>query len=30
MKEKIRQDLKRYIHRHAERRPMIMPVIMEI
>src|SRR6202046_378422 len=25
MKEKIRQDLKRYIHRHAERRPMIMP-----
>ena len=30
MKEKIRADLKRYIHRHAERRPMIMPVIMEI
>ena len=30
VKEKIRQDLKRYIHRHAERRPMIMPVIMEI
>ncbi len=30
MKEKIRQDLKRYIHRQAERRPMIMPVIMEI
>jgi len=30
MKEKIRQDLKRYIHRNAERRPMIMPVIMEI
>src|SRR5579863_7246474 len=30
VKEKIRADLKRYIHRHAERRPMIMPVIMEI
>ena len=30
MKEKIRADLKRYIHRHAERRPMIMPVILEI
>ncbi len=30
MKEKIRQDLKRYIHRNAERRPMIMPVILEI
>src|ERR1700744_2927195 len=30
MKEKIRSDLKRYIHRNPERRPMIMPVIMEI
>lgn len=30
VKEKIRADLKRYIHRQAERRPMIMPVIMEI
>jgi ribonuclease J len=30
VKEKIRQDLKRYIHRQAERRPMIMPVILEI
>src|SRR5437588_4973986 len=30
VKEKIRADLKRYIHRHAERRPMIMPVILEI
>jgi ribonuclease J len=30
MKEKIRADLKRYIHRNAERRPMIMPVILEI
>jgi ribonuclease J len=29
VKEKIRADLKRYIHRH-ERRPMIMPVILEI
>jgi ribonuclease J len=30
MKEEIRQDLKRYIHRNAERRPLIMPVILEI
>ncbi|HVV47754.1 MAG TPA: hypothetical protein VHC72_21225, partial [Bryobacteraceae bacterium] len=30
VKEKIRSDLKRFIHRNAERRPMIMPVIMEI
>ncbi len=30
MKEKIRADLKRYIHKHAERRPLIMPVILEI
>jgi ribonuclease J len=30
IKEKIRQDLKRYIHRNAERRPLIMPVILEI
>ncbi|HWE51087.1 MAG TPA: ribonuclease J [Bryobacteraceae bacterium] len=30
MKEKIRADLKRYIHRNAERRPLIMPVILEI
>ena len=30
MKEKIRTDLKRYIHRNAERRPLIMPVILEI
>jgi len=30
VKEKIRADLKRYINRNAERRPMIMPVIMEI
>jgi ribonuclease J len=30
MKEKIRADLKRYIHRNGERRPLIMPVILEI
>jgi ribonuclease J len=30
MKEKIRGDLKRYINRQAERRPLIMPVILEI
>jgi ribonuclease J len=30
MKEKIRQDLKRFINRQGERRPLIMPVILEI
>jgi len=30
MKEKIRQDLKRLINRETQRRPMIMPVILEI
>ncbi|HYA18045.1 MAG TPA: ribonuclease J [Bryobacteraceae bacterium] len=30
MKEKIRADLKRYIHKQGERRPLIMPVILEI
>jgi len=30
VKEKIRAELKRYINRNAERRPMIMPVILEI
>jgi ribonuclease J len=30
MKEKIRADLKRFINRNAERRPLIMPVILEI
>jgi ribonuclease J len=30
MKEKIRADLKRYIHKNGERRPLIMPVILEI
>ena len=30
IKEKIRQDLKRYIARNTQRRPLIMPVILEI
>jgi len=30
MKEKIRADLKRYIQRETSRRPLIMPVILEI
>ena len=30
MKEKIRLDLKRYIQKNTSRRPMIMPVILEI
>ena len=30
MKEKIRNDLKRFISRETQRRPMIMPVILEI
>ena len=30
MKEKIRADLKRFINREAERRPLVMPVILEI
>jgi len=30
MKEKIRADLKRFISRNADRRPMIMPVVLEI
>ena len=30
MKEKIRQDLKRYIAKNTSRRPLIMPVILEI
>jgi ribonuclease J len=30
MKEKIRQDLKRYIQKNTGRRPVIMPVILEI
>ena len=30
IKEKIRQDLKRYIVKHTSRRPLIMPVILEV
>ncbi len=30
MKEKVRSDLKRYISKHTQRRPLIMPVILEI
>jgi len=30
IKEKIRQDLKRYINKQTSRRPLIMPVILEI
>ena len=30
IKEKIRTDLKRYISRQTQRRPLIMPVILEI
>jgi len=30
MKEKIRADLKRFINRESQRRPLIMPVILEI
>ena len=30
MKEKIRADLKRHIQKSTSRRPMIMPVILEI
>jgi len=30
MKEKIRQELKRYIAKNTSRRPLIMPVILEI
>jgi ribonuclease J len=30
MKEKIRLDLKRYIQKATSRRPMIMPIILEI
>jgi ribonuclease J len=30
IKEKIRTDLKRYISRQNQRRPLIMPVIVEI
>jgi Predicted hydrolase of the metallo-beta-lactamase superfamily len=30
MKEKIRADLKRYIAKQTQRRPLIMPVILEV
>ena len=30
IKEKVRADLKRYIQKNTQRRPMIMPVILEI
>jgi ribonuclease J len=30
IKEKIRADLKRYIGKTTSRRPLIMPVILEI
>ena len=30
MKEKIRADLKRYIVKQTQRRPLIMPVILEV
>jgi len=30
IKEKIRQDLKRFINKNTQRRPLIMPVILEI
>ena len=30
MKEKIRADLKRYISKETQRRPLIMPVILEV
>jgi ribonuclease J len=30
MKEKIRADLKRFINKESQRRPLIMPVILEL
>jgi ribonuclease J len=30
MQEKIRQDLKRYLSKQTQRRPLIMPVILEV
>ena len=30
MQEKIRTDLKRYLTKHTSRRPLIMPVILEV
>jgi ribonuclease J len=30
MQEKIRQDLKRFLSKETQRRPLIMPVILEV
>jgi ribonuclease J len=30
MKEKIRTDLKRFLQKNANRRPLIMPIILEL
>jgi len=30
IKEKVRADLKRYIQKNMSRRPLILPVIMEV
>jgi ribonuclease J len=30
MKEKVRADLKRFIVKQTQRRPLIMPVILEV
>jgi ribonuclease J len=30
MKEKVRSELKRYITRQTSRRPLVMPVILEV
>jgi ribonuclease J len=30
MQEKIRADLRRYLNKHTQRRPLIMPVILEV
>ena len=30
MQEKIRQDLKRFLSKQSQRRPLIMPVILEV
>jgi ribonuclease J len=30
MQEKIRQDLRRFLNKQTSRRPLIMPVILEV
>ena len=30
MKEKVRSDLKRFIHKETSRRPLVMPVVLEV